>query len=71
MQKFLPLDPSPASYTEATQRVDTALQMAGHMHRPVILNDSARTAQEAAQALGVALGQIAKSIMHYFSPQER
>lgn len=40
-----------------------ALQDAGHPDMPVMLDDAARTAQQAADALGVALGQIAKSIV--------
>jgi prolyl-tRNA editing enzyme YbaK/EbsC (Cys-tRNA(Pro) deacylase) len=45
------------------QRVADALAAAGHPHAPVMLSDAARTAQQAADALGVALGQIAKSII--------
>ena len=44
-------------------RVRDALRAMGHAHEPVMLNDAARTAQQAADALGVALGQIAKSII--------
>lgn len=45
------------------QRVTDALAALGHPHTPVMLSDAARTAQQAADALGVALGQIAKSII--------
>ena len=45
------------------QRVSAALAELGHPHAPVMLSDAARTAQQAADALGVALGQIAKSII--------
>jgi prolyl-tRNA editing enzyme YbaK/EbsC (Cys-tRNA(Pro) deacylase) len=45
------------------QRVASALVELGHPHTPVMLDDAARTAQQAADALGVALGQIAKSII--------
>jgi prolyl-tRNA editing enzyme YbaK/EbsC (Cys-tRNA(Pro) deacylase) len=45
------------------QRVADALAAAGHPHEPMMLSDAARTAQQAADALGVALGQIAKSII--------
>ncbi|GAA6141383.1 YbaK/EbsC family protein [Hydrogenophaga sp. 5NK40-0174] len=45
------------------QRVVDTLAAKGHPHRPVMLSDAARTAQQAADALGVALGQIAKSIL--------
>ena len=48
---------------ESVQRVARALQDACHPHAPVMLYDAARTAQQAADALGVALGQIAKSIV--------
>ena len=39
------------------------LQDAGHPHAPQMLDDAARTAQQAADALGIAVGQIAKSIV--------
>jgi len=45
------------------QRVAAALQAHGHPHAPVMLDDAARTAQQAADALGIAVGQIAKSII--------
>jgi prolyl-tRNA editing enzyme YbaK/EbsC (Cys-tRNA(Pro) deacylase)/predicted Fe-S protein YdhL (DUF1289 family) len=48
---------------EGVQRVAAVLQSHGHGHAPVMLEDAARTAQQAADALGVALGQIAKSII--------
>lgn len=48
---------------EGVQRVAQALQTHGHPHMPRLLDDAARTAQQAADALGVALGQIAKSII--------
>ena len=48
---------------EGVQRVADFLHKAGHSHQPVMLDDAARTAQQAADALGVALGQIAKSII--------
>lgn len=48
---------------EGVQRVAQALQQAGHAHTPVMLSDAARTAQEAADGLGVQLGQIAKSVI--------
>ena len=48
---------------EGVQRVARALQDKGHPHAPVMLDDAARTAQQAADALGIALGQIAKSIV--------
>ncbi|WP_066273668.1 YbaK/EbsC family protein [Hydrogenophaga palleronii] len=48
---------------ETVQRVARVLQDAGHAHAPVMLDGAARTAQQAADALGVSLGQIAKSII--------
>ncbi|MBC7548693.1 MAG: DUF1289 domain-containing protein [Polaromonas sp.] len=48
---------------EGVQKVAAFLLEAGHSHPPVMLTDAARTAQQAADALGVALGQIAKSIV--------
>ena len=48
---------------ETVQRVARVLHDAAHPHTPVMLDDAARTAQQAADALGVALGQIAKSIV--------
>ncbi|HMP11953.1 YbaK/EbsC family protein [Hydrogenophaga sp.] len=47
----------------AVRRVVQTLSAMGHPHNPVMLDDAARTAQQAADALGVALGQIAKSII--------
>ena len=51
------------SLPEGVQRVAAVLQAAGHPHGPQMLDDAARTAQQAADALGVTLGQIAKSII--------
>ena len=51
------------SLPEGVQRVARVLQDAGHPHAPVMLDDAARTAQQAADALGIAVGQIAKSII--------
>jgi hypothetical protein len=48
---------------EGVQRVAAALLEKGHPHAPRMLDNSARTAQEAADALGIAVGQIAKSII--------
>ncbi|HEY5581314.1 MAG TPA: hypothetical protein VIK56_09140, partial [Rhodoferax sp.] len=47
----------------AVQRVAAALQAQGHACAPLMLSDAARTAQQAADALGVVVGQIAKSII--------
>jgi len=55
---------NPSEYLpEAVQRVATFLHASGHPHAPRMLDAAARTAQQAADALGVALGQIAKSII--------
>lgn len=51
------------SLPEGVQRVARALRDAGHPHAPVMLDEAARTAQQAADALGIAVGQIAKSII--------
>jgi prolyl-tRNA editing enzyme YbaK/EbsC (Cys-tRNA(Pro) deacylase) len=51
------------SWPEGVRRVAAALRAAGHAHPPLMLDDAARTAQQAADALGVAVGQIAKSII--------
>ncbi len=48
---------------EGAQRVAQWLRERDHPHAPVLLDDAARTAQQAADGLGVALGQIAKSII--------
>lgn len=48
---------------EGVQRVSAALAALGHPHAPRMLDDAARTAQQAADALGIAVGQIAKSII--------
>lgn len=52
-----------ASRPEGFQRVAEALRRLGHEHAPLWLEVAARTSQEAADALGVALGQIAKSVV--------
>jgi prolyl-tRNA editing enzyme YbaK/EbsC (Cys-tRNA(Pro) deacylase) len=48
---------------EGFQRVAQALAAAAHPHQPRWLDVAARTSQEAADALGVAVGQIAKSVV--------
>jgi prolyl-tRNA editing enzyme YbaK/EbsC (Cys-tRNA(Pro) deacylase) len=50
-------------YPEGFQRVSAALIERGHPHAPLWLDVAARTSQEAAEALGVAVGQIAKSVI--------
>lgn len=53
----------PADRPEGFRRVAAALAERGHPHAPVWLDVAARTSQEAADALGVSVGQIAKSIV--------
>lgn len=48
---------------ETVQRVAAALRAQQHPHMPRMLDGAARTAQQAADALGIALGQVAKSIV--------
>jgi prolyl-tRNA editing enzyme YbaK/EbsC (Cys-tRNA(Pro) deacylase)/predicted Fe-S protein YdhL (DUF1289 family) len=48
---------------DGVQRVAAFLQLRGHAHLPLMLDDAARTAQQAADGLGVLPGQIAKSIV--------
>jgi prolyl-tRNA editing enzyme YbaK/EbsC (Cys-tRNA(Pro) deacylase) len=52
-----------AERPEGFRRVASALAERGHPHEPVWLEVSARTSQEAADALGVSVGQIAKSVI--------
>ena len=56
---------------DAVRRVTDALQALGHGESPVMLDAAARTAQQAADALGVRLGQIAKSIVFRHVASER
>jgi prolyl-tRNA editing enzyme YbaK/EbsC (Cys-tRNA(Pro) deacylase) len=51
------------TYPEGFERVSQALAAAGHPHAPRWLDVAARTSQEAADALGVQVGQIAKSVI--------
>jgi prolyl-tRNA editing enzyme YbaK/EbsC (Cys-tRNA(Pro) deacylase) len=54
----------------SVERVAHYLHQAGHPHAPVLLDDAARTAQQAADGLNVQLGQIAKSIIFKRKPDE-
>jgi prolyl-tRNA editing enzyme YbaK/EbsC (Cys-tRNA(Pro) deacylase) len=45
------------------ERVTAALHAAGATGRPVVLDDAARTAAQAAAALGIEVGQIANSLV--------
>jgi prolyl-tRNA editing enzyme YbaK/EbsC (Cys-tRNA(Pro) deacylase) len=56
---------------EGFRRVAAALAACGHPHRPVWLEVAARTSQEAADALGVTLGQIAKSVIFRRTSDDR
>lgn len=56
-------DTDTGALPEGVQRVAAVLQAKGHPHAPVMLDRAARTAQQAADALGVGVGQIAKSII--------
>jgi prolyl-tRNA editing enzyme YbaK/EbsC (Cys-tRNA(Pro) deacylase) len=49
--------------SEGFQRVSEALAALGHPHAPRWLDSAARTSQEAADQLGVQVGQIAKSVI--------
>ena len=53
------LEPVPEGFARVTQ----ALSALGHPHAPVFLPSAARTSQQAADALGIAVGQIAKSVI--------
>jgi prolyl-tRNA editing enzyme YbaK/EbsC (Cys-tRNA(Pro) deacylase) len=48
---------------EGFKRVSALLTQKQHPHRPLFLEVAARTAQEAADALGIGIGQIAKSVV--------
>lgn len=54
---------SEAVRPEGFQRVSEALAARSHSQTPRWLDASARTSQEAADSLGVSLGQIAKSVV--------
>ena len=60
-----------SSPSDSVQRVIDALAALGHAEPPVMLDAAARTAQQAADALGVALGQIAKSIVFRHAESNR
>jgi prolyl-tRNA editing enzyme YbaK/EbsC (Cys-tRNA(Pro) deacylase)/predicted Fe-S protein YdhL (DUF1289 family) len=48
---------------DGVRRVAEVLLAKGHPHAPLMLDGAARTAQQAADALGIGVGQIAKSII--------
>lgn len=62
-----PPKPLPAS----AQRVQQALDAAGTGSRVVELSVAARTSQQAAEALGIEVGQIAKSLIFRAVPSGR
>ncbi|HET9644512.1 MAG TPA: YbaK/EbsC family protein [Burkholderiaceae bacterium] len=51
------------SLPEGFRRVTRVLADLGHPHAPLWLDVAARTSQEAADALGIEVGQIAKSVI--------
>jgi prolyl-tRNA editing enzyme YbaK/EbsC (Cys-tRNA(Pro) deacylase) len=57
------MDARTDSLPEGFACVSRALSALGHPHAPVFLPNAARTSQQAADALGVAVGQIAKSVV--------
>ena len=66
-----PTDPSTADVSDGFLHVSRVLAELAHPHAPVWLEATARTAQEAADALQVALGQIAKSVVFRRRADER
>jgi prolyl-tRNA editing enzyme YbaK/EbsC (Cys-tRNA(Pro) deacylase) len=58
-----PTDTAADERPEGFRRVAQALAALGHPHPPRWLDEAARTSQEAADLLGVAVGQIAKSVV--------
>jgi prolyl-tRNA editing enzyme YbaK/EbsC (Cys-tRNA(Pro) deacylase) len=63
--------PAAAAAAEGYLRVTQALVAAGHPDAPRWLEVAARTSQEAADQLGVAVGQIAKSVIFRRAADER
>jgi Cys-tRNA(Pro) deacylase len=60
-----------SSSGNGVQRVQEALEGLGYGFQVEILPDSTRSAQEAAQAIGCTLGQIAKSLIFQTESSER
>jgi prolyl-tRNA editing enzyme YbaK/EbsC (Cys-tRNA(Pro) deacylase) len=58
-----PVSPVAEVRPEGFLRVQAVLRQRGHAQPPRWLDVAARTSQEAAEALGVSLGQIAKSVV--------
>lgn len=63
--------PSSPRTSEGFERVRAVLAAAGHPHAPLWLDTPARTCAEAAAALGVTEGQIAKSVVFRHLEQPR
>ncbi|MBC7942074.1 MAG: YbaK/EbsC family protein [Chitinophagaceae bacterium] len=57
------MSPQASAYPEGFDRVRRALIERGHPHAPLWLHEAVRTSKEAADLLGVAVGQIAKSVI--------
>jgi prolyl-tRNA editing enzyme YbaK/EbsC (Cys-tRNA(Pro) deacylase) len=64
-------DPTPPALPASAQRVAKALADAGVDSRVIELSVAARTSQQAADALGVAVGQIAKSLIFRATTSDR
>jgi prolyl-tRNA editing enzyme YbaK/EbsC (Cys-tRNA(Pro) deacylase) len=60
-----------AERPEPVRRVAAALAARGHQHAPLWLDVAVRTAREAADHLGVGVGQIAKSVIFKRKADER
>jgi len=67
----IPTDDLSARRPDGFLRVSSALAALRHAHAPLWLEVAARTSQEAADALGVSLGQIAKSVVFRRKADER
>lgn len=65
------VDPSMAERPEAFRRVCAQLDQLNHPYPPRWLEVAARTSQEAADVLGVEVGQIAKSVIFRRRSDER
>ncbi len=56
---------------DRVQAVQDKLEELGFANRVAVLPDSTRTAQEAAEAIGCEVAQIAKSIIFRMKPSEK
>ena len=59
----MPTDDLPTDLPDGFQTVSRELRSRGHPHAPVFLKIAARTSQEAADALSILVGQVAKSVI--------